>query len=92
MTFEWDEDKNHANIRNHRIDFADVPPLFDGPMFVRLDTRRDYGEERFIGIGLFHNAVIVVVFVEREPNKIRLISARKATRHECERFQEEVGH
>ena len=92
MTFEWDEDKNLANIRNHRIDFADVPPLFDGPMVVRLDTRRDYGEDRLIGIGLLHNAIIVVVFVERKPDKSRLVSARKATRHERERFQEEVGH
>jgi uncharacterized protein len=92
MTFEWDEDKNQANIRNHQIDFADVPPLFDGPMFVMLDTRRDYGEERFIGIGLLHNAVAVVVFVEMRQDTIRLISARKATRHERERFQEEIGH
>jgi len=92
MTFEWDEAKNQANIRNHRIDFVDVTPLFDGPVFVMLDTRRDYGEERFVGIGLLDNAVIVTVFVEREPDKIRLISARKATRHEREKFQEEIGH
>ena len=91
MTFEWDEAKNQANIRNHRIDFADVPPLFDGPMVVKLDTRRDYGEERFIGVGLLHNAVILVVFVEKKQATIRLISARKATQHERERFQEEVG-
>ena len=92
MTFEWDEAKNQANIRNHRIDFADVPPLFDGPMVVKLDTRRDYGEERFIGVGLLRNAVILVVFVEKRQTTIRRISARKATKHERQRFQEEVGH
>ncbi len=92
MTFEWDEAKNRANIRNHRIDFVDVQPLFDGPMFVSQDTRRDYGEDRFVGIGLLHSAVIVVVFVERRPDTIRLISARKATRHERERLQEEIGY
>ena len=92
MTFDWDKAKNQANIRNHRIDFADVPPLFDGPMVVKLDTRRDYGEERFISVGLLHNAVILVVFVERKQDTIRLISARKATQHERERFQEEIGH
>ena len=92
MTLEWDDAKNQANIRNHRIDFADVPPLFDGPMVVKLDTRRNYGEERFIGVGLLHNAVILVVFVEKRQTTIRIISARKATKHERERFQEEIGH
>ena len=92
MKLEWDEDKNRANIRRHRIDFADVHPLFDGPMFVTLDTRKDYGEDRMIGIGLLRNAVVVVVFVEKAEDTIRLISARKAERHERERFKEEIGH
>jgi uncharacterized protein len=92
MKFEWDEAKNRANIRAHRIDFADVPPLFDGPMVLSHDTRRCYGEERAIVIGLLQNGVILVVFVEKERDTIRLISARKATRHERERFKEEIGN
>ena len=92
MRVEWDEDKNRANIRRHRIDFADVHPLFDGPMFVTLDTRRDYGEDRIVGIGLLDAAVVVVVFVEKSENTIRIISARKAERHERERFKETIGH
>ena len=92
MKFEWDEDKNRANIRRHRIDFADVQPLFDGPMFVTLDTRRDYGEDRMVGIGLLGDAILVVVFVEMAKDTIRLISARKAERHERERFKEEIGN
>lgn len=91
MKFEWDEDKNRANIRRHRIDFADVAALFDGPMFVALDTRRDYGEDRMVGIGLFGDAVLVAVFVELAHDTIRLISVRKALRHERERFNEEIG-
>lgn len=92
MKIEWDEDKSRANIRRHRIDFADVHPVFDGPMFVTLDTRRDYGEDRLIGIGFLHDAVVVVVFVEKAEGAIRLISARKAERHERETFQEQIGH
>ena len=61
-------------------------------MFVTLDTRRDYGEDRLIGIGLLHDAVLVVVFVEKTDDTIRIISVRKAERHECERFKEEIGH
>ena len=92
MKFEWDEDKNRANIRRHRIDFADVQPLFDGPMFVTLDTRKDYGEDRMVGIGFLGDAMLVVVFVEKAEDTIRLISARKAERHERDRFKEEIGH
>lgn len=90
MKFEWDEDKNQANIRRHRIDFADVPPVFDGPMVVALDTRESYGEDRLIGIGLLINSVVVVVFVERTGDTIRIISARKVERHEREKFKKEI--
>ena len=38
MKFAWDEERNQENIRCHRIDFADVPPVFDGSMVVALDT------------------------------------------------------
>ena len=91
MRFEWDEAKNRANIRRHKIDLADVPPVFDGPMFVSLDTRRDYGEDRLIGIGFLHAAVVLVVFVELENDTIRIVSAPKAERHERERFRKEIG-
>ena len=90
MKFEWDEDKNQQNIWRHRIDFADVPPVFGGPMVVALDTRKNYGEDRLIGIGLLINSVVVVVFVERTADTIRIISARKADRHEREKFKKEI--
>lgn len=41
MKFEWDDAKNKSNILKHRLDFADVPPVFDGPMFTVHDTRRE---------------------------------------------------
>ena len=92
MNIEWDEEKNRANIRRHRIDFADVHPVFDGPMFVTLDTRRDYGEDRIIGVGLLHDALVVVVFVEKAEDTIRILSDRKAERHERETLKEQIGH
>ncbi len=64
MRFEWDEEKNAVNIHNHKIDFADVPPIFNSPMLVELDEREDYGEDRWIGIGILRNIVAVVVFTE----------------------------
>ena len=91
MRFEWDEAKNRANLRRHRVDFADVPQVFDGPMYIALDEREEYGEERWIGIGFLKQAIVVVVFTERPDDTIRIISARKAQKHEREKFKKEIG-
>ena len=93
MKFEWDEGKNRENIRRHGIDFADVVQMFDHPMLVRLDTRQDYGEDRWIGIGLLRAMVAVVVYVEwADEETIRIISARRATRHETREYGKRVSH
>ena len=88
MRFEWDEEKNAANIRRRRIDFADVSPVFNGPMLVELDEREDYGEDRWIGIGILRNIVVVVVFTEPQQDTIRIISARKANKYERKRYEQ----
>lgn len=90
MHFEWDKSKNAINIRKHKIDFADVPIVFKGPMLIDYDDRQDYGEDRWIGIGLLRNIVVVVVFTERNGDTIRIISARKANQNECKRYYEEA--
>jgi len=46
MNFECDEQKNEINIERHGFDFADAYRIFDLPMVVDLDERRDYGEDR----------------------------------------------
>jgi len=84
---EWDEEKNKENIRKHELDFADAWEIFDAPMLVNLDTREDYGEDRWIGIGFLKTLVAVVVYTESE-DVIRIISLRKALRHERARFEE----
>ncbi len=88
MQFEWDEAKNLENIRKHRIDFADVPDMFDGSMLVELDERTDYGEDRWIGISFLRNGVAVVVWTERQGDVIRIISAPRANRYERQRFEQ----
>uniref|UniRef100_UPI0040562387 BrnT family toxin n=1 Tax=Candidatus Electronema sp. TaxID=2698783 RepID=UPI0040562387 len=90
MKFEWDENKNAVNIRKHKIDFEDIPELFQQPMLIDYDDRQNYGEERWIGIGLLHNMAVAVVFTERGENTIRIISARKATKEERRRYDERI--
>lgn len=90
MHFEWDEAKNEINIRKHGIDFEDVADMFNHPMLTLLDDREDYGEERWIAIGLLRQMVGVVVYVERYEDTIRIISARKATKNEVRRYEQSI--
>lgn len=90
MEFEWDEDKNWQNIRKHGMDFDDAWEVFEGPLVVELDTRTDYGEDRWIVIGLLGSRTVVVTFTLQGAQTIRIISLRKASRHECKKFEEEV--
>ncbi len=92
MQFEWDEAKNLENIRKHKIDFADVPRIFEGPMLVELDNRFDYGEDRWIGIGFLGSGVAVVVWTERQGDVIRVISARRANQYERKRFEQYLSY
>lgn len=93
MRFVWDEKKNKQNIRRHGIDFRDVPDMFERPMLLWLDTRQDYGEDRWIGLGLLRSVVAAVVFVEwEEQDTMRIISARKATTYETKQFYEEITY
>jgi uncharacterized DUF497 family protein len=92
MQFEWDEAKNLENIRKHKIDFADVPQMFDSSMLIELDERFDYSEDRWFGIGFLGNGVAVVVWTERQGDIIRIISARRANRYERQRFEKYLSY
>lgn len=86
--FEWDEQKNRANIRKHGLDFADAWEIFAGPVLVALDDREYCGEDRWIGIGMLRTRVVVVVFSEPDEDTIRIISLRKALSHERVRYEQ----
>ena len=83
MELTWDESKRELNLRKHGFDFADVKALFHGATVTFEDDRFDYGEERFITIGLLNGITVVVAHTETE-REIRVISMRKATRNEQE--------
>jgi uncharacterized protein len=83
MRFEWDDAKNRSNIRKHGLDFADAEEMFAGILLARPDTREDYSEERWIGIGMLAKGIIaLVVFCQPIEGVIRIISLRKADREE----------
>jgi hypothetical protein len=86
MQFEWDERKNEINIGKHGFDFADAYRIFDLPLLLALDERDDYGEERWVGIGMLDGRVVVVVYTEPNADTVRIISLRKALLHERKRY------
>lgn len=61
MQYEWDERKRLSNVRKHRIDFSDAVEIFTGDMVLMEDERFDYGERRFVSLGLLQGRVLVVV-------------------------------
>lgn len=52
MKYEWDEQKRISNARKHGIDFRDVIAIFAGDTVLIEDERFDYGETRFVSLGL----------------------------------------
>ncbi len=89
--FEWDLEKERKNIRKHEVSFDEASSIFDDPMFITvIDEEHSTDEERYITIGLSNkNRLLLVAHTERD-DRIRVISARKATKNE-EKFYEEAG-
>jgi uncharacterized protein len=80
-----DPRKRKANLRKHKVDLTEGYAAFDGPMVTREDTREDYGEQRFVSLGLSRGKVVVLVWVDDE-DEPRLISCRQAEPHEEEAY------
>ena len=88
--FTWDEKKRKVNLAKHGIDFSDAADIFAGPMVTVEDTREDYGEPRYVALGLLAGIVISVVYTERN-DQLRIISIRKALKDETRCYFSQIG-
>ncbi|MDI6796102.1 MAG: BrnT family toxin [Desulfatibacillaceae bacterium] len=87
--FEWDEAKNASNVFKHKIRFADTFAVFEDPNSLTMNDFES-GEQRFVTIGMdAFGRVLVVVYTWRG-EKIRIISARKAVRHEVRQYESQI--
>lgn len=87
VQYEWDNGKAADNLRKHGVDFVDaIAALEDANRVEEIDTRFVYGEERIQVIGMTHRGVLFVIVTLRDEDICRIISARKATRHEQDRY------
>ena len=85
MQFNWHEPKRQENLKKHGMDFADAESVFSGPTFTFEDSREDYGEQRWVTLGLLGDKVLVIVHTETE-DEIRVISMREASKNEQHLF------
>lgn len=96
IEFEWDARKAQQNLRKHGISFEQATQAFRDPLGLEwIDESDDYDEERSILLGMGRDGLLIVVHadrsVEENVRKIRLISARRATRDEEDYYYRENG-
>jgi len=100
--FEWDEHKSEENLRLRGFDFAFATLVFDdGARVVNEDLRKDYGERRWVTIGVADGVHLTVVYTDREPGvrgrdrtytrpARRIISARRSKRSERAEYEKRI--
>jgi uncharacterized protein len=87
VQYEWDNSKCDANLRKHGVDFWDAILALEDPNRLEdIDERDEYGEERIAIIGVADDRVLFVIATLRGEGICRIISARKAERHEQDRY------
>lgn len=93
MIFEWDGEKATSNLAKHGVSFELAQEVWNDPLHVILPDRVEGREERWHAVGIV-GAVVVLVVAHSHPepdneDRIRIISARKATPHERKRYEQE---
>jgi uncharacterized DUF497 family protein len=89
MEIEYDPAKDASNLERHGVALDDAAKLLNGSPYTIEDTRRDYGEKRFIAYGWIEARLHVCVYTLRGPSR-RIISLRKANRRELHAFGAKV--
>jgi uncharacterized DUF497 family protein len=86
VIISFDPAKRASNLAKHGLDLADGAQVLEGHCLDRLDDRRDYGEERWMSIGLLHGEIVVCAWADWGEDEVRLISLRKATANEQKEY------
>jgi uncharacterized DUF497 family protein len=89
LEFEWDNAKAKKNLRKHAVSFDEATSAFYDALSVTIpDPDHSAGENRFLLIGKTVGGYIVVVSHTDRGERIRIISARRANRHERANYEE----
>jgi uncharacterized DUF497 family protein len=89
LIFEWDFEKAQANLRKHRVSFEEASTVFGDPLSITIrDPDHSIREARFLDIGHSRRVRLLVVSYTERGRRIRIISARPATRREERDYEE----
>ena len=89
LQFEWDPNKAARNVERHQVSFDEAVTVFDDPLFITvIDEEHSADEERYITIGRSRRGRLLLVAHTDREGRIRVISARKATRREKKFYAE----
>lgn len=90
MFFEWDQKKAKNNLAKHGVSFEEAATVFGDPLSITIeDPDHSIAEQRFITIGRSaQQKILVVIHTDRDLN-VRIITARKATKLEKRKYEEE---
>ena len=86
--FEWDIEKRRRVLAERGLDFADVSRIDPASVRTDVDDRRDYGEVRYISVGLLDGRLVVLCWTSRN-GRTRIISLRKANDRERRKYEAE---
>ena len=87
LWFEWHDAKAEANWPDYGVSFELAKIVFNDPFAIeRVDDREDYGEERFVIIGMTEGHILLFVAYTERKQRIRLVSARRTTEYEQEDY------
>ena len=90
MKFEWDEKKNLLNVKKHKLNFVDALPAFFDPLRKEYydDKHSNLEEERLMLAGFAENSVLLISFTDPDADAetVRIISARRADKHEEQKY------
>ena len=88
MRFEWDDNKAESNAVKHGITFEEAVTVFADPyLLFTQDSQHSQGEEREWAIGATENGLVAVVVFTMRDDQMRIISARIATKRECQSYE-----
>lgn len=87
----WDNNKNHVNVRKHRIDFSEAKSIFDDSLQVSVnDPDHSSEERRYVTLGTSARNRLLIVAHTFDDDTIRIITARKPNRRERLNYEEGV--
>jgi uncharacterized DUF497 family protein len=91
IAFEWDPDKAEENVLKHQVSFSEAATVFGDPLSMTFyDPDHSINEDRYITVGLSRTGrLLVVSHTDRGNRRIRIISARRATRRESKFYEEQ---